>query len=1195
MSTCAVCGAVNAEGARFCGNCGSALAPRCSRCGSELPGAVRFCPTCGAPVSDATSLPQERKLVTVLFADVSGSTGLGERLDPEGLKEIMDAYFEAMRREIEASGGTVEKFIGDAVMAVFGVPVAHEDDATRALRAALDMRRALSGLNRSLEQVHALTLAMRIGISMGDVVAVTAPRPGEGMVTGDAVNVAARLEQSAEPGQIRVSERVARAAHDFQLVEIGALKLKGKEETVHAFELLGDLPPGARATPAFSAPMIGRDREMTLLQSVYERVASERHPHLVTIYGDPGVGKSRLVREFSEWTERLDSHPRIVRGRCLPYGEGVTYWPLAEILKGHAQVLDSDPPGLALQKIQLLGKEFLSPDISADPARTTAALCLTVGLQDPEMTQAEAEPRQANVEISSAWRSYFSALAADRPTVAVIEDVHWADTALFELLEELADRVQGPILFLCPARPELTGRRPEWGGGRWNFSSILLEPLALEDAERLIGFLLEDQETLPPRIRTRILERAGGNAFFLEEITRHILDELASSETADHGRSWATGEVEIPDTVQGVLAARMDLLGQLEKRTLQSAAVVGRVFWTGPLTRLLGSDRARLEQALGSLEDRGLVLTRLTSSLADEREYIFKHILTRDVAYESLPRRERAIAHAEVAGWMEETAGERQGEFIELLAHHYAEAYRSSRDQTRPDGDGAEAMRAKAFGYALEASRLARGRLSLDTAQRMAEAALSVAARPLERSEALHALGETYFLSTQGDLAWASLKEAVDARLASGAPDQPDAAVAGLCARALEVVTRGRGAMRARLIEEEASPYLEIGLRHLPDGESEERVRLLTVQAFWPYSFRESTSTEADMQSARESGERAADMALRLGRADLASAALDGVVSYYQSHGLYGRMEEVVQRRLQLVDDLGDPLEVGDVYAVAAWAAFQVGRYRQAVRFADDGVARTIPGAQLMGMYCLDFRAVARCRLGEWDAFWHDVTELAELLGERRDRPPGFASDHVAAAAFVHEVQGDQASAERMLGILSWLESAEVRPSPGWWVWKALLLSRRGDHEAARDLLSRPEEGFGWGRGYRLEALCDVLADQRAWDAAPGVLDEARRHSAEAGLLALPFFADRLEGVMSLSRGEIEPALALLGRAREGFSELGARWESARTGLLLAGALVQANRRDDARTHLERSMPVLEELRSLKEVALGRDLAAVRL
>jgi tetratricopeptide (TPR) repeat protein len=538
---------------------------------------------------------------------------------------------------------------------------------------------------------------------------------------------------------------------------------------------------------------------------------------------------------------------------------------------------------------------------------------------------------------------------------------------------------------------------------------------------------------------------------------------------------------------------------------------------------------------------------------------------------------------------MEQTTGERHGEFIDLLAHHYAQAFRASREQTRPDARGTDAMREKAFGYALEASRLARSRLALDTAQSMAETALSVATDPIERSEALQALGETYFLSSQGDLAWASLREAVDVRLPRDGVGK-DAALARLCARALEVVTRGRGAMRTRLIAEEALPYLEIGLRHLTEEDSEERIRLLIVQAFWPYSFRESTSTEKELQEARESGERAADMAMRLGRADLASAALDGVASSYQASGLYGRMETVVRRRLQLVDELGDPLEIGDIFAVAAWHAFHMGRYGQAVEFADEGVRRTIPGAQLMGLYCLDFRAVARCRLGEWEAFWQDVALLGELLGDRRDRPPGFASDHVAAAAFVHEVQGDQAAAERKLRVLSWLESAEVRASPAWWVWKALVLSRRGEYAAARDLLARPEEGFQWGRGYRLEALCDVIADQGAWDDAPGILEEARAHSSEAGLVALPIYADRLEGWMRLAQGEAKRAVPLLKGARERFTGLGARWEAARTTVKLADALVQVGRAEEAKKHLERSLPQLEELRSVREIAEARGL-----
>jgi class 3 adenylate cyclase/tetratricopeptide (TPR) repeat protein len=1164
--------------ARFCGNCGNSLVPRCARCGAELPSSVRFCPECGNPVGEAApGLSQERKLVTMLFADVTGSTGLGERLDPETLKEVLDAFFESMRRPIESAGGTVEKFIGDAVMAVFGVPVAHEDDATRALEAALGMRKELDALNRTLQEAHGLTLAMRVGIAMGEVVAVTSPRPGEVRVMGDAANVAARLEQTADPGQIRVSERAARAARGFHLVEMGPLQLKGKEQEVHAYELVGESPAGDRVPAAHGAPLVGRESELALLETIYDRVATEGHPHLVTIYGDAGVGKSRLIEEFGTLAARREVSPLVVRGRCLPHGEGVAYWPLAEILKGHAGVMDSDPTGLALQKVEVLGKEVLSPELSPDPARATAALAFSVGLDHPGASFAEEEPRRVRIEITSAWRSYFSALASRGPTIAVVEDIHWADGALLDLLEELADHVEGPLLILCPARSELTGRRPGWGGGRRNFSSLLLEPLTPEKSERLVGFLLEGSK-LPQRVRGRILDRGGGNPFFLEEIARHVLEEAGGAE-----------RVSIPDTVQGVLAARMDQLGHLEKRTLQSASVVGRVFWIGPLTRLVDGDRARLEEALAGLEDRGLVLARLGSSMAGEREYLFRHILTRDVAYQSLPRRERASAHAEVGAWIEETAGERWPEFAELLAHHYSEAYRSASEQARSEPEAKEELRAKAFRYSLQASEQARIKLALDSGQRMAEAAASMAAGPEEKSQALEALGEIYYLSSQGDLAWAALREAVDARLAGG--NQDGQALARLCARALEMVTRGRGAMRSRLSEAEAAPYLEVGVRHAGRGDSEEHARLLTVQSFWPYSFRDKTSSDQELDRARQAGEEAAAMSVRLERPDLASAALDGVASYYVSGGLYGRMGEVVERRLRLADSLSDPWEIGDVFAVAAWAAFHVGRYREAVALADEGLGRVMPESSMMGIYCLDFRAVARCRLGEWEEFLQDVARIAELLGDRREYPPGFASDHIAAAAFVHEARGDHAAADRKLQILSWLEGAEERPSPGWSVWKALVLSRRGDHAAARAILARPEWGFPWGRGYRLEALCDVIAEQGAWTEAPAVVAEARQHAEEAGLLALPLYADRLEGRMAMTRGESDRAIPLLERALKGFEGVEAKWEEARTGVLLADALIHSGRPEAATSHVRISLAVFEELGSVREVEEARRLA----
>ena len=597
--------------------------------------------------------------MTILFSDVTGSTGLGELLDPERLQELLGIYFGAMREEIEAEGGTVEKFIGDAVMAAFGVPTAHEDDPSRALRAALRMRERLSRVNAEIEPRFGVTLQVRTGVNTGEVLAATSPQPGDPMVTGDAVNVAARLEQSAEPGQIVVAERTARAARGFRFRELGAQELRGKEQAVPAVLLEERTSNVAeRGVPGLRAPMVGRDAELDVLRSVYQRSVSEARPNLVTIYGDPGVGKSRLTAEFVTWAEEQTPAPTILRGRCLPYGDGVTYWPLAEILKDLASVRDSDPPATALERIRAFGRELITGDMSTNPAKAIAALGYSIGVEDPAFAFRTAEPREVRLKIHAAWRSLLSALAARRPVVAVIDDIHWADPALMDLLEELADRAVGPVVFLCPARPQLTERRPVRSGGRRNVSSIALEPLTPEESDTLVGFLLTI-DALPAPVHDAILERAEGNPFFLEEIVRHLIDEGAIVREVDRWRAANDMvDVRIPDTVQAVLAARIDLLDPVEKRALQRAAVVGRVFWPGPVGRLLNGDRDRLRDTLGRLEERELVSSRLSSSIAGEQEFIFKHILTREVAYESLPRRERASAHTSVATWIEETAGD---------------------------------------------------------------------------------------------------------------------------------------------------------------------------------------------------------------------------------------------------------------------------------------------------------------------------------------------------------------------------------------------------------------------------------------------------------------------------------------------------------------------------------------------------------
>ena len=641
----------------------------CAACARENTADSRFCNGCGAELEPPHSLAEERKVVTVLFADVTGSSGLGERLDAEELKEVMSAFFAAMRAEIEAEGGTVEKFIGDAVMAAFGVPRVHEDDPARALRAALRMRARLTDLNQTLDARYGIEIEMRIGINTGEVIAVTDARPGEALATGDAVNAAARLEQAARPGQVLVSERTAQAARGFNFAPPEVLELRGKAEALRAVELLAEQPMAEGALSG-NVPLVGRQRELELLTTTYHRVVDEGRPHLVTLYGEAGVGKSRLVAELLAGLEAASPTPIAVRGRCLAYGDGITYWPLAELLKAHAKTLDSDPADVALARVTDSAEAVLAAAGVDRPRETAVLLALSIGLASAD--QLHRTPQELRAEMHFAWRSFFSALAAEAPTVVIIEDVHWADTAMLELLEDVGERATGPVLILCTARPELTMRRPTWGGGRRSFTGLVVDPLGEAESGRLVGLLLGDG--VGEGDRTAILARAEGNPFFLEEIVR--------------ARGFGpSGAGVIPDTVQAALAARIDLLPRDEKRALQAAAVVGRVFWPGAVAEVAALDAGAVDEALDRLQDRDLVLGRLSSSMSGQRELIFRHALVRDVAYESLPRRDRVGMHRDTGGWIERTYAGRREEVVELIAHHRAAAYRvGATDELRAVG-----------------------------------------------------------------------------------------------------------------------------------------------------------------------------------------------------------------------------------------------------------------------------------------------------------------------------------------------------------------------------------------------------------------------------------------------------------------------------------------------------------------------------
>jgi len=559
--------------------------PTCSNCAKESPESFQFCPYCGAPLQSQPAAREVRKIVTVVFCDVTGSTALGERLDPESLARVMHRYFNEMQRAVERHGGTVEKFIGDAVMAVFGVPQLHEDDALRAVRAAADMRNALFSLNEELRREHGFAIRTRIGVNTGQVL-VGNLSPEKGLVTGDAVNVAARLEQAARPGEVLIGEATYRLAKDALEVEsLDPLPLKGKRERVRAYRLLRVIAGPISHAPRLSSPMVGRRRELALLRQSFGRVVSDRACHLFTVLGSAGVGKSRLVEEF---LERLEDQATVLRGRCLPYGEGITYWPVVEVVKQATGLLDFDPPREVERKLDSVLKN--DEGASLISGGVAQILGVTEGVAVPE-------------ETPWAIRRFLEALSRRRPLVVVFDDIHWGERTFLDLIEHIADWSRdAAILLVCMARPELFDSRPGWAGGKLNAASITLEPLTEKECDLLIDNLLGRTE-LVENVRARVAEAAEGNPLFVEQMLSMLIDD--GLVRREDGRWVATGDlsrVSVPPNVFALLSARLDRLEPEERAVLERASVVGKVFYRGAVRELSSEQsRTRVDSHLMSL------------------------------------------------------------------------------------------------------------------------------------------------------------------------------------------------------------------------------------------------------------------------------------------------------------------------------------------------------------------------------------------------------------------------------------------------------------------------------------------------------------------------------------------------------------------------------------------------------------------
>jgi len=730
--TCSRCGVENAAGRKFCGGCGAPLVLVCASCGAANEPGMRFCGECGNPLAEDTAPPAqaapakaaERRLVSVLFADLVGFTPLSESRDPEEVRELLSRYFDTCRRLIGIYGGTVEKFIGDAVMAVWGTPTAQEDDAERAVRTALDLVTAVAALG---EEVGAPDLALRAGVLTGEA-AVNLAAEGEGMVAGDLVNTAARVQAAAEAGTVLVGDATRRAtAAAIAYESAGEHELKGKAEPISLFRALRvtAIRGGARVAAELEPPFVGRARELRLVKEHFHGSAEERKAHLVSVVGIAGIGKSRLAWEFEKYLDGPVDNVFWHRGRCLAYGDGVAYWALAEMVRMRALIAEGDAPDEALEKLQAMLEQRIE-----DPAERSwlePRLAHLLGLAEHASGDRQ--------DLFSAWRLFFERLAEQSPVVLVFEDLQWADSALLDFVEHLLEWSRDhPLFVLALARPELAERRPGFGAAGRNATTLSLEPLAPAAMEELLeGFV----PGLPDDLRARILRRAEGVPLYAVETVRMLLDRGLLEREADVYRpSGLIEALEVPETLHALVAARLDGLAAEERRIVQDAAVLGKSFTKAGLAALSGSSEPELEPILGSLVRKEVLSVQADPRSPERGQYAFLQDLLRQIAYDTLAKADRKARHLAAAAYLEEASAGTEHELVEVIAAHYVDAYEAA-----PDAADAGSIRRTAAERLALAGDRASSLAATEEAERYFEKAAALADEPVWQAELLEQAG----------------------------------------------------------------------------------------------------------------------------------------------------------------------------------------------------------------------------------------------------------------------------------------------------------------------------------------------------------------------------------------------------------------------------------------------------------------------
>ncbi|GER88325.1 hypothetical protein KDW_24870 [Dictyobacter vulcani] len=1238
---------------------------------------------------------EERRIVTVMFADITGSTPLADRLDPEDMRAILTGYFNLMTAQIRKHDGTVEKYIGDAVMAVFGTPVTHEDDPDRAIRAALDMHAALTIFNeqRLGRDPEATRLQMRIGINTGEVAATgsTATQHQDFLITGDAVNIAARLQQMAMPDTILVGERTYHSSREvFDFKAIAPLHLKGKAEPISGYVVQGlrqatpIITQHPRGLTGNNTPLVGRDLELTLMHASYARVQTERRPHLITILGTPGIGKSRLVREFIKREQELVKSasamgklqpPLVLKGRCPPYGEGLTYWPLIEILRSILHVQDGDTSEIVQQRfIEFLRITFARAGCNKSPEEIAETLLRRIGRgllgkesssEEPDYNErpkpeAQTTMRTSTIKQSSAqgallraWRVLLEALGELQPLIIVIDDLQWADEALLDLFEYLTDRITSvPLLFICPARPDFLEHRRDWGGGHRNFTTIELDSLNWEESSDLVDALLNTSE-LPEALRYTILARSEGNPFFVEEIVRMFIDQgiLVRGENQARGQSYwhvespkqstlsdlgqpvqsvASEALEegmlsnpyliplphVPDTIQGVLAARVDLLNPTEKLILQHSSIIGRTFWLSTLLELAQGFRPEeVVEALVALIRRDFIAEisiKAATPTKPDRAFIFKHILIRDVVYNNVPRQRRSREHARLALWLHEQTSNQQADFVELIAYHYQRAlatwspnaaidYIEIYNQQQPTAPPVRLTRRDLRDRAVKYLELTGdqamdsyyGLRALQAYKDAFELLNDGHANALDRSKMLAKVGEAHTQRGDLDEAWHQLRRAL--QLATDTDVPPDN---GHLLKLYELLsllaTRWLARFDVPPDPKEVRKYINAGLKLLEGTPtSRQYIAFLTYQAFW--YIRQLSKAPSDKKNkladqALQSGHQALHMAEELNNPRTLSLTLDAMGFINFEYHRYTKSIELQERRLKLEHLITDREELYDLYVSLGISYEQVAEYATALNYYGraGSNARTMesPGMVLTTM-------VGRMRVWQrwnrWDNARQVALEILQFIEkyQQDEKRQLWALETLATIAYHHGKleEGDKYTQQYKRLLTQQNERATLDENTSIDTkMHAIHLAQEDWTRALADYQDKFIHSEPFPDPAIMSTLVDLLVTTRNIEGKEDLLNRTIQLCIESGSRKSLAVALRARGRMYMFKGQLDLAEEDLRLSHDYCEKLDLPWERAHT-LYNLGLLYQY--RAETQTSQEKRDSDVSLKRCYLEQALG--------